>query len=406
MFNRAQVAVRLIEALTAHAGAGGGLYTAPMTLTRFARSRVLSALLIPGFLGSAAQAADLFSLPADYYNRFGGIEGVFDTNASKYGVRAFPLPIKADIRILFVNHPNYNEYGLTSRYKDTDFKLANAEGGQKGIMTAEVNHNPWQGIQFHSKFQWSTVAGEYFANYIEGGYAKVVPVPTVPGLNVRLYGALGYGALAKSSQPYTHVEGFVGKDFPGVIKNEATKTNINFNLNSTLRNYYFITDKKAFTTLEVNAGVNGQIIDRLNGYARQFERYDFGLGALGNNVYGIADGKARETYAGLSYRLDYGFGPVNLHTVQYDYGHLWYDLNSTNNRNELGATFRLNIAEPLRLDITPGYDWYWGGPSLTGAAMVRLPQASNAFGPSVKYNWMPNGAHRLSLGVVMTDKGN
>lgn len=375
-----------------------------MNLTVSSKSyRFVSALAITALLGSAAQA-DMFNLPPDYWNRFGSIEGAFDTKAGTYGVRYFPLPIKTDLRIIFVNHASYNEYGVYTRYKDTDIKLANLDGGQKGIMTAEMNHNPWNGIQFHSKFQWSGVKDEYFANYVEGGYAKALPVPGVDGLNLRLFGAVGYGALKDNAQPFTHVEAWMGKDFPGLIKNDATKTNITLNASGVVRNYYFFTDKKAFTTLEANVGIRGDLTDRLHGYARHLERTDFGKPE--NNVYGIADGKARESFAGLQYRLDYAFGPANLHTVQYDYAHYWYDAASTSNRNELGATLRLNVSEPMRLDVTPAYDFYWRGPSIKAAAMFRAPEATNAVGPSVKYTWLPNNNHRWSVGFEVTDKGN
>lgn len=377
-----------------------------MTFFALSPSRLLGAVLTVGMLGSAAHA-QTFSLPADYWNRFGSIEGAFDSTASKYGVRYFPLPIKYDLRVIFVSHANYEEYGLYTRYKDTDFKIGNLDGGQKGIRTLEMNHNPWQGIQFHSKFQWSSVKGEYFANYVEAGYAKALPIKQVPGLNVRLFGALGYGALGVGNSPYTHVEVWAGKNFDNLIKNDATNTHINLNLAGTLRNYYFISPSKTFTSLETNIDLRGQIINRVNGYARNWQRYVFDNDNAGkNNPYQIADGRDHQTFAGVNYLLDYGFGPVNLHSVQYDYTHYWYDLTNAVNRNELGATFRLNVAQPLRLDLTPGYDFYWGGASLTGAALVRLPEAKTAFGPSVKYNWLPNGNHRWSVGVVVTDKGN
>lgn len=381
-------------------------YTAAMASATPSRFRALSLLFVTGLLSSAAQAAEVFSVPSDYWNRFGSIEGAFDSSASKYGVRYFPLPLKYDLRVIFVSHPKYNEYGLYTRYKDTDIKVGNLEGGAEGIKTIEVNHNPWQGIQFHTLLQWSDVEGEHFSNYAEAGYAKAFSIKSVPGLNIRLFGALGYAGNNKDSQPYSHLELFAGKGFPSIIKNEATHTNINFDINSTLRNYYFFTDSKFFTTLEINANANGQIADRLDGYIRHFERYDFGLEKAGNNVYGVASGKGRETYGGLHYRLDYRFGPLNLHSAQYDYGHLWYDGASTSNRSEVGATLRLNVAEPLRLDVTPGYDFYWGGATVTLAPMLRLPQANNAFGPSIKYTWLPNSNHRWTLGIAVTDKGN
>lgn len=356
-------------------------------------------------LGNTATAQP-FQLPPDYYDRFGDLGGEFNHDNKAYGVRYFPLPIKYDLRIIFVTHPEYNEYGISTRYKETDILLGILEGGAKGIRTLEINHNPDEGLQAHLYLESpNSDKDESYLNYGEVGYRKFLKLKSLPDVKVTLYGGAGYaGTQHDGSQAYTHFKVNADRSFEHVIKPVGTQVDLAIDVKTALENYYFVSDSKAYTTAKLDVGVRGKLNDRTDVYASQYELYDFGK--ADNNIYGLASSKDRDSYAGILYHLDYKVGPINIHTLQYDYTRYWYYNSDTDNRSEIGATLRFNLTAPIRLDITPGYDFYWGGPTLEGAALIRMSQFKSAFGPSLKYTWLPNNQHRWAFKVVVSDKDN
>lgn len=365
---------------------------------------LLSTLALTLFLSNQMAQAERWSFPEDYHDRFGHFK--MSHEDSTYGVRYLPLPLKYDIQLILVKHPEYYEYGVSGTFKETDFTIGVLKGGEEGIRTLDINHNPDDGLQYNVYLQWPNSDEDTgYPSNAEVGYAKSFTVARMGDLWSRIYGAVGYvGEKNDLSQPYTHLEGEISKDFPEIIKNEGRGTDLSLNLDGILSNYYFGQSKKGYTTLELNAGIKGNLTENLSMYARHQEILDFGLGD--NNLYGLASDKDRNSYAGINYKIDRRYGRLNWHSVQYDYTHYWFYPEDTDNRAEVATTLRLNMAPALRLDLSPGYDFYWGGPTLTTSALFRLPEVKGAFGPSIKFNWLSTGDYRWVLSFASSDKEN
>ncbi|UWX63999.1 hypothetical protein [Deinococcus rubellus] len=367
-----------------------------------ARNTLLGLIL----LGSAASAQGFFgvTLPPDYSTRFGAFTGVFDTANSLYGVRYLPLPLKYDIRLFFVTHPGYNEYGIYSHIVGTDILLGTFTGGADGIQTASIDHTPDQGFQSTTLLQTSPVPAETYLNYSQFGYAHRWAF-------FRLYGGVGYGSLGAVSAPYLNTVATTGNNFnvgkalkvPGLTLNVAT----------TLRNWVYFTSGQQFTNVDLYAALSGPLNPHLNFSVTHLERHGLGNDVLSfaPGVLGFGPGPYRESHLNTIYKLylPQQMPPaLALRSVQFDGYVIWLDPANIGNQLKLGATGRVTVNSFLALEITPQYDFYFGLPSVKAALLYKPASGTSAFGPSLIYTYKPADSSWTGsvwqLGLVITDK--
>ena len=356
--------------------------------------RPLLALLVTALSGPALAQNLNFKLPADYGSRFGATTALFDTANSLYGVRYLPLPTPLDLRVIYVAHPAYSEYGLYSRLPDTDVLVGNFEGGASGIRTAKLDHNPDQGVQATTFVQGSSVAGEQYLNYTQIGYAQRWQL-------LRLTGAVGYGFHGPLSAAYLNWGLSGGRNFAVGQALGLPGVKLSISLASQLWLYPVI--GKTYSTTDIYGSLGGQITPKLSASVSHLERV-----ALGNDVLGFGNPKYRESHLNALYQPNVPLGPLNLRSVQFSGYRIWGSPTDLNNIEELSATIRVDLIPALSLETTPAYDFYYGLPSFKAALLLKLPQLPSAVGPSIKYVWKPTGSawtgNVWQYGLVITAK--
>lgn len=338
-------------------------------------------------LGGAASAQSFFgvTLPPDYSTRFGAFTGVFDTANSLYGVRYLPLPLKYDIRLFFVTHPSYNEYGVYSRVFDTDILLGTFAGGADGIQTASINHTPDQGVQSTTLLQTSSVPAETYLNYSQLGYAHRWDF-------LRLSGTVGYGFLGAVSAPYTNIVATTGNNFN--VGKALKVPGLTLNVSTTLRNWFHFTSAQQFTSINLYAALSGPPDPHLNFSVTHLERYGLGDDVLSfaPGVLGFGSGTYRENRLNMIYKFSLPKqvpAPLALRSVQFDGYVTWLNPTNISNQLKLGVTERVTVNSSLALEITPQYDFYFGLPSIRAALLYTPASGTSAFGPSLIYTYKP-----------------
>ena len=365
-----------------------------MPLTRVHLSRICLAWLSAALLGSAQAQGFNFKLPADYGSRFGATSAMFDTTNSLYGVRYLPLPTPFDLRVFYVAHPAYTEYGLYSRLRDTDVLVGNFDGGASGIRTAKLDHNPDQGAQATTLLQGSVAPGEQYLNYSQFGYAQ-------RWQTLRLFGAAGYGFNGGASAAYLNAVISGGHDF--ALGHALGLPGVKLGISFSSRLWLYPVLGQLYSSTDFYGSLGGQLSDRLTASVSHLERV-----TAGNDVLGFGYGAYRESRLSAVYQPKLRLGPVSFRSAQFNAYRIWGSPTDPNNIEELSATLRADIIPLLSLETTPAYDFYGGLPSLKAALLLKLPQLPSAVGPSLKYTWKPTGSdwtgNVWQFGLVITAK--
>ncbi|MFC5848950.1 hypothetical protein [Deinococcus petrolearius] len=312
--------------------------TKPPLLSRF-RPLPLS-LLGLGALASAQSAAPNFGVrvPTDYLSRLASIDPLLESSIG-YGVRGFPLPFTQDVRVSLAKRPNYWEYAVSTRYRDTLFAAGVFDNGSTataGIPRLEITRDPFKGFQYSGRLQGNGAYSRFTA-----GYAF-----TVAGDRVRILNNAGVAFQGDVTAPYTQTEasGNYGKSFGP----------LNVNFGTTARLFTFPVQGQLQGSVDLSVGANVSPARGLTLEASQLERFAAGSVAIPDlNLV-----RYRQTDAAITYRLPAPVGPsafsvggVRTRVTRdwtYDYTYL---------RNDL--LFRSD-ALPVLVGPSVGYQW---GPS-------------------------------------------
>lgn len=288
---------------------------------------------------AAAQTGPLTALrlPANYSPRLGGVELVAGLDGGvSFGVRAFPLPLEQDVRLVLVRHPQYWEYGLSTRTSDTTLSAGVFDNGlnaSRGIPRLEVRHDPWRGVQYTGLLQGSGYHSRFTA-----GYAF-----TTLGDRVRVLNNVGVAYQGEVTAPYTQSE--VGGGY------ERTFGKVNVGFGSTARLYTFPVQKQAQGSVDFSVRANVTPVPGLTLAASHFERFVAGKVAIPD--FGL--GRFQETNASVTYRLPVRdvASPLGVGAVRSRVSHYWQE-DRTNLWNDV--FFRVN-ALPSLVGAGVGYEW-------------------------------------------------
>ncbi|WP_051935370.1 hypothetical protein [Deinococcus sp. YIM 77859] len=282
-------------------------------------------------------------LPANYGPRLGGTELVVGLDGGvSFGVRAFPLPVQPDVRLVLVRHPRYWEYGVYTRLDDTSLAAGVFDNGlnaARGIPRLEVRHDPWRGVQYTGLLQ-----GSGYHSRFSAGYAL-----TTLRDRVRVLNNVGVAYQGEVAAPYTQSE--VGGGY------ERTLGKVNVGLASTARLYTFPVQKQAQGSVDFSVRASVTPAAGLTVSASHFERFVAGRVAIPD--FGL--GRYQETNASVTYRLPvrdtasvFGVGAVRSRVTHYwqeDRTDLWNDV-----------LFRVQ-ALPSLVGAGIGYEWTRDGQS-------------------------------------------
>lgn len=306
--------------------------------------------LVGGVLLSGVAAAqttpDLgIKLPPNYFSRF-GMTSLVASNAygvNGFGVRYFPLPLPADLRLSVVKRPLYWEYALYTRQNDTTFQAGvfdNGDAAKNGIMKVELDHNPRAGLQYAALIQDIDQPTRVHVSRFSVGYANLF-------LNnrVRLLNNVGIAFQKEVVAPYTY----------SVLSGGYTQkvnTYVSLGVNAAGILYTFPAQKEYQASVDVTPNIQLRPTPELTLNARHLERFvtstsptppipDFNLD------------RYQQTDASVDYRLPFktDFSVNMLRTrVTRDW---------TNNRTYLynDILFRVN-ALPVIVGPTVGYQWW------------------------------------------------
>lgn len=233
-------------------------------------------------VAGAADTGNLF--PPDYFSRFGSIE-VLASSTSGFGVRAFPLPTPLDLRVSLAKRPNYWEYALSTRQKDTTFLIGvldNGDTATAGRPRLEITHDPWKGFQFSGVAQ-----GPGFHSRASVGYATLLAND-----RVRFVNDIGVAFQNEVVAPYTHSE--IGGGYSQPISNK-----VNAGIQVTGRLYTFPTHQKYQGSVDITPSIEVRPTPQLTLQASHMERFVNGQVAIPD----LNLTRYQETNASLSYRL-------------------------------------------------------------------------------------------------------
>ncbi|MEF2278659.1 hypothetical protein V3W47_10130 [Deinococcus sp. YIM 134068] len=300
------------------------------------------ALALPTLAAAQSASPNLFGglrLPANYMSRFSSTE-LLASNEVGFGVRYFPLPFDPDIRVSLARQPNYWEYNVSTRLNDTTLAAGvfnNGATAAAGIPRLEATRDPFKGTQFSGRLQGNGASSRF-----TGGYAF-----TVASDRVRVLSNVGVAFQNEVVAPYTQTEvgGGYGRSFG----------RLNTGFSATVRAFTFPSQRQAQGSADffVSANISplrGLILD-----ASQFERFAVGSVPIGDLSYG----RYEETNAAITYRLPVGSTPPAF---------------------ALGA---------LRTRVTR--DWTSKYTYLRGDVLFRVEALPTLIGPSIGYQWSPEG---------------
>lgn len=303
----------------------------------------LGAALLLTASAAAAQSAPSLKLPPNYLSRFGSTELVVSTQGG-YGVRYFPLMFNQDIRISVVKAPTYWDYNISTRANDTTL----AAGVFYNTPRLEVTRDPFKGVQYSGVLQ-----GKGSLSKVSGGYAF-----TVAQDRVRVLNNVGVAIRPAEAAVYTQSEvgGGYGKSFGKV----------NTYVGSTARLYTFPVQKQAQGSLDTYASANISPARGLTLDASHFER--FAVGKVAVPDFGLA--RYQESNVGVTYRLPTGNAPSSF---------------------GVGAV-RSRLTHTWQNDYT----------YLRGDLLLNVGFVPTLFGPSIGYQWSPDGKDNKWLISLVT----
>ncbi|WP_019585322.1 hypothetical protein [Deinococcus apachensis] len=304
--------------------------------------------------GTQTNAVPALRLPANYFPRFGDTEVVAGLDGGvSFGVRAFPLPFKQDVRLVLARHPQYWEYGVSTRINDTSLVVGvfdNGLGAAAGIPRLEITYNPYRGLQYSGLLQGN---GAY--SRFAGGYAF-----TVFQDRVRVVNNAGVAFQGDVAATYTQTE--VGAGYGKMFG----KINTSFGVNARL--YTFPIQREAQGSLDVSLNANTALAPGLTLVASHFERLVAGHVA----IPALNHGRSQETNASLTYRLPMGATPPAF---------------------TVGA-LRTRVTRVWTGNVTTVY----------GDLLLRAEALPSLFGPSIGYQWAADGTGKWLFSLTFMGK--
>ena len=331
----------------------------------------------PSAVPSSFLANLLHLVPADYSSRFGNMAVL--TGAGGYGFRALPLPLGADLRLTYVMHPLYQEYGLSVRGADTTLRLGrfknDAPGATQGVGRLEVSHDPRAGVQLSGLWQ----DGGHLSK-LSLGYAGVEGP-------LRLLTEAGYAAQGDVSAPFAHLDLNAGRAF--------SQEGAQLVVGGTLRGYLY--PQQGQLSADLSVALLLQPAPGLTLNVREFERFVAGDSVI--PAFGVA--RYSQGDLDLVYTTGWRAGLLSLRSVQYHLERVW--LEGRTSVNALSATVRLELTPSLALDLTPRKDFARAETGLRAELLFRPAGLPMALGPSLDYAWGADGS-RWGLGLVFVGR--
>ncbi|MCP2015733.1 hypothetical protein L1280_002909 [Deinococcus sp. HSC-46F16] len=311
------------------------------------RSRLAALCLLAAGMAGAQSSFMGFQIPPNYLSRFASTELVISTEAG-YGVRAFPLLMSQDIRVSVVKAPTYWDYNVSTRVNDTTL----AAGVFYNVPRLEVTHDPSKGLQYGGLLQGGGNLTKFSA-----GYAHLLWEN-----RARLLGNVGVAFVGGDGVPYAQTEASAGYG--------RSFGKLNTYVGSTARLFAFPVQQEAQGSVDAVVVLNTTPLPGLTLDATHFER--FVTGEVAVPAFGL--GRYNETNAGVTYRLPgdsaLGGGAFGVGAVRTRLSHVWQS------------------------DVT----------TLRGDLLLRLSVLPSLVGPSVGYQWTPDGQGRWLVSLVTLPK--
>lgn len=297
----------------------------------------LGVLSTPAIAQAASPSFGGYSLPEDYFNRF-GLTTVVATNAtgaSGFGVRYLPIPLKTDLRISVVKRPKYWEYSVYSRQHDTTFQAGifdNGDAASAGIPRLELTHDPYRGLQYSAYLQDQAHVSRFSAGY-------ALPIWEN---RFRVLNNVGVAFQNDVVAPFTYSEIGGGYGQPVTPKFSA-------GVWLTARLYTFPAQQQYQASIDMTPHFEARPIERTEVTASHLERFAKGTVAIPD--FNLA--RYQETNASVSYRFNTS-QDFSLNMLRTRVTRDW-----TNKRTYLynDVLFRFN-ALPVLVGPTIGYQWW------------------------------------------------
>lgn len=303
--------------------------------SRFRSLGVFLALTALG--GASAQSAPApaalkgLNLPPNYLSRFSTAELTLSSEAG-FGARYVPLPTPADIRVSLVKQPNYWEYHLSTRLRDTTYAagvFGNGAAAQAGQPKLEVTHDPYRGAQFSGLVQGGAAYSK-----LSAGYAL-----TLAENRVRVLNNVGVAHQGEVTAPYTQSELAGGYHVPAGER-------VHFGVNAAARLYTFPAQSEGQVSMDVAPSVEVQLSPQVRLDATHFERFAAGTVAIPSFGFG----RYQESSVGVAYRLP---AESALGLLRSRLGRVW-----TTDTTTLRGDVLLNVAAlPVLVGPSIGYQW-------------------------------------------------
>ncbi|MDL2345769.1 hypothetical protein QOL99_16680 [Deinococcus sp. MIMF12] len=305
-------------------------------------SRLAALCLLAAGTAGAQSSLMGFQIPPNYLSRFASTELVISTEAG-YGVRALPLLMSQDVRISVVKAPTSWDYNVSTRVQDTTL----AAGVFYNVPRLEVTHDPAKGLQYGGLMQ-----GKGNLSKFSAGYAHLLWEN-----RARLLGNVGVAFVDGDGVPYTQTEATAGYG--------RSFGKLGMYVGGAARLFAFPVQQDAQGSVDAVAVLNVSPLPGLTLDATHFERFVTGEAAV--PAFGL--GRYNETNAGATYRLpgDAAFG--------------------------VGAV-RTRLSHAWQSDVT----------TLRGDLLLRLSVLPSLVGPSVGYQWTPDGQGRWLVSLVTLPK--
>lgn len=303
---------------------------------------------------AGAQTTPGLQLPPNYLSRFSSTE-LAVSNSSGFGVRAFPLPLKTDLRLSLVKNEKYWEMNVSTRQKDTTYAFGvfnNGYTAATGIPKLEVTHDPWKGVQYGATIQHlfgilPVKSYDPFSRF-SAGYAFTTWEGRIRVLNNV---GIAYKSITDDKEPYNVnkeiVAPFTQTQVSGGYSKPVTDK-VRMGVDSTVRLYTFPMQGEYQASIDVTPNVNVQVTPQFSVSASHLERFVKGTVPISDFNFG----RFEESYATVSYR---------------------FPKDST-----LGM---------LRSRLTKNWKGDAGNTYLRNDILLNIPQLSTLVGPSVGYQW-------------------
>lgn len=227
------------------------------------RPLILPLLTLGVLSATSASAQTGFQIPSDYINRLSSTE-LAASNDSGFGVRYFPLPFQADIRISLMKQPKYWEYNFSTRQKDTTLAFGvfnNGATAATGVPKFEITHDPWKGLQYAGVVQHLTGILPNVESYdpfskFTVGYAFTMWEERIRILNNV---GLGYKTITNDTAPYaitSEVFAPYTQSEIGLSYNKAVTPQFTPRIYTVARLYTFPLQKQYQASIDLTPGVH------------------------------------------------------------------------------------------------------------------------------------------------------